>query len=100
MDDFYYGEIEEFLQGGIGRMKKKKIAESRTESTSFKYIGVMIKQEAEKLCRPTDQRRYIDTLRELEGKRITGFRMLNSKELAEYASIGFHYILCQNCLMM
>lgn len=84
VDDFCYGGTESFLRETIGKLREKlKVGEQ--ESKSFKYIGVAVEQEEDKIR--INQWKYINSVREPEGRRFTGNRMLGKKELTEYRSV-------------
>ena len=84
VDDFCYGGTDLFLRQTIGELRNKlKVGEQ--ESKSFKYIGVIVEQEENRIC--INQWKYIDTIREPEARRFTGDRALDRKELTEYRSL-------------
>ena len=84
VDDFCYGGTEGFLKEVIGKLKERlKVGEQ--ESESFKYIGVKIEQDSDSIR--INQRQYIETIKEPEGRRFMGVRILRANELTEYRSL-------------
>ena len=84
VDDFCYGGEETFMDNLITRLKDKlRIGEQ--ESNSFKYIGVWVRQEEDRIC--VEQCKYVDQIREPEVRRFGGTRILEAKELTEYRSV-------------
>ena len=84
VDDFCYGGLRSFLNETIGGLREKlKVGEQ--ESKKFKYIGVMIEQRENEIS--LNQWGYINSIKEPEGRRFKGNRVLNPKELTEYRSV-------------
>ena len=84
VDDFCYGGTESFLEETIGRLREKlKVGEQ--ESKRFKYIGVMVEQRKNEIS--LNQWGYVNSIREPEGRRFSGNRVLSAEELTEYRSV-------------
>ena len=84
VDDFCYGGTESFLKETIGKLKEK-LEVGEQESKKFKYIGVVIEQKESELC--LNQWGYVNSIKEPEGRRFSGHRVLSAKELTEYRSV-------------
>ncbi len=84
VDDFCYGGNKFFHESIIEKMKKVlKIGQQSMEE--FKYIGINVKQVGNKIT--LEQKNYIETIKEPDGKLYQGVRVLKKKELTLYRSI-------------
>ena len=84
VDDFFYGGNELFTRSVIGKLKER-LEVGCEEEVNFKYIGVRVNQERDRVV--LSQEHYSAGVKEVEAWRFRGDRTLDMKEQSLYRSI-------------
>ena len=84
VNGFIYRGNKEFEEEVVGRLKER-LKEGSEEVGDFKYIGVEIRQEKDKIV--MSQRKYSMSMREVPKWRFRGDRKLEKEEQSMYRSI-------------